>query len=158
MSIRIFLEKCTPCERIPPVAQKTVVTLVDDLDGGEADETVSFGLDGSTYEIDLSSANAGKLRDALATYVGSARRSGRASGAGAAVVAPRVARATTAPRSALGARAGIECQRARAHSRRHRHPVRQGARLTVICRTLFVTTTCPSRPDFARGARSDRSI
>jgi nucleoid-associated protein Lsr2 len=82
MSIRIFLEKCTPSERIPPVAQKTVVTLVDDLDGGEADETVSFGLDGSTYEIDLSSANAGKLRDALATYVGSARRSGRASGAG----------------------------------------------------------------------------
>jgi Lsr2 len=64
------------------VAQKTVVTLVDDLDGGEADETVSFGLDGSTYEIDLSSANAGKLRDALATYVGSARRSSRASGAG----------------------------------------------------------------------------
>jgi hypothetical protein len=65
------------------VAQKTVVTLVDDLDGGEADETVSFGLDGTTYEIDLSSANAGRLRDALATYVGSARRgSGRASGGG----------------------------------------------------------------------------
>jgi Lsr2 len=64
------------------VAQKTVVTLVDDLDGGEADETVSFGLDGTSYEIDLSTSNAGKLRDALATYVGSARRSGRSSGGG----------------------------------------------------------------------------
>jgi Lsr2 len=65
------------------VAQKTVVTLVDDLDGGEADETVSFGLDGSSYEIDLSSSNAEKLRDSLAQYVGSARRSsGRSSGGG----------------------------------------------------------------------------
>jgi hypothetical protein len=65
------------------VAQKTVVTLVDDLDGGEADETVSFGLDGSSYEIDLSSSNAEKLRDSLAAYVGSARRSsGRSSGGG----------------------------------------------------------------------------
>jgi nucleoid-associated protein Lsr2 len=65
------------------VAQKTVVTLVDDLDGGEADETVSFGLDGTSYEIDLSTSNAGKLRNALATYVGSARRSsGRSSGGG----------------------------------------------------------------------------
>ncbi len=43
------------------MAQKTVVTLVDDIDGGEADETVSFGLDGSSYEIDLSSANASKF-------------------------------------------------------------------------------------------------
>jgi Lsr2 len=65
------------------VAQKTVVTLVDDLDGGEADETVSFGLDGTSYDIDLSSSNAAKLRDALARYVGSARRSsGRSSGGG----------------------------------------------------------------------------
>lgn len=65
------------------MAQKTVVTLVDDLDGGEADETVSFGLDGSSYEIDLSSSNADKLRDSLAPYVGSARRSsGRSSGGG----------------------------------------------------------------------------
>jgi hypothetical protein len=65
------------------VAQKTVVTLVDDLDGGEADETVSFGLDGTSYDIDLSSSNASQLRDALAPYVGSARRSsGRSTGGG----------------------------------------------------------------------------
>lgn len=58
------------------MAQKVVVSLVDDLDGGRADETVGFGLDGKSYEIDLSSANAGKLRDALAGFVGSARRAG----------------------------------------------------------------------------------
>ena len=61
------------------MAQKHIVQLIDDIDGGSADETVSFSLDGSAYEIDLSSANAATLRDALATYVGNARRAGRGS-------------------------------------------------------------------------------
>src|SRR5882757_8830596 len=61
------------------MAQKVQVILVDDLDGGEAEESVSFSLDGVTYEIDLSSANAEALRDAIAPWVGHARRiSGRA--------------------------------------------------------------------------------
>jgi nucleoid-associated protein Lsr2 len=60
------------------MAQKVQVLLVDDLDGGEASETVSFAIDGSNYEIDLSSKNADELRDALAKYVGSARKAGRA--------------------------------------------------------------------------------
>jgi hypothetical protein len=59
------------------MAQKTIVQLIDDLDQGTADETVSFGLDGTNYEIDLSKKNAAKLRDALATYVANARRVGR---------------------------------------------------------------------------------
>ncbi|MFC5137624.1 Lsr2 family protein [Actinomycetospora rhizophila] len=58
------------------MAQKVVVSLVDDLDQSEADETVEFGLDGATYEIDLSDANASALRDALADFVAHARRSG----------------------------------------------------------------------------------
>ncbi|GAA4871917.1 histone-like nucleoid-structuring protein Lsr2 [Actinomycetospora straminea] len=58
------------------MAQKVVVSLVDDLDQSEADETVEFGIDGATYEIDLSEANASALRDALADYVAHARRSG----------------------------------------------------------------------------------
>jgi hypothetical protein len=58
------------------MAQKVVVSLVDDLDSSEADETVEFGLDGATYEIDLSEANATTLRDRLADYVAHARRSG----------------------------------------------------------------------------------
>jgi Lsr2 len=61
------------------MAQKTIVQLIDDLDQGAADETVSFGLDGSSYEIDLSSANAAKLRDALAVYIANARRATRSS-------------------------------------------------------------------------------
>lgn len=56
------------------MAQKVQIILEDDLDGGEADETVSFALDGTSYEIDLNDANAQKLRDALATYVGHARK------------------------------------------------------------------------------------
>jgi hypothetical protein len=56
------------------MAQKVNIVLVDDIDGAEADETVSFALDGKDYEIDLTAANAQKLRDAVAPYVGHARR------------------------------------------------------------------------------------
>lgn len=58
------------------MAQKVLVSLVDDLDGSEAEETVEFGLDGVAYQIDLSSENAEELRDALAQYVEHARRAG----------------------------------------------------------------------------------
>lgn len=64
------------------MAQKVQVVLVDDLDQGEADETVSFSLDGVSYEIDLSSGNAAQMRNAFATYVGVARRVGGRSNAG----------------------------------------------------------------------------
>ncbi|HET8605344.1 MAG TPA: Lsr2 family protein [Marmoricola sp.] len=64
------------------MAQKVNIVLVDDIDGNDADETVSFALDGKEYEIDLNSTNAQKLRDALAPYVGHARRAtgGRSNG------------------------------------------------------------------------------
>jgi hypothetical protein len=58
------------------VAQKTVLELVDDIDGGPADETVAFALDGVEFVIDLSAENAARLRDTLAEYVGHARRIG----------------------------------------------------------------------------------
>lgn len=73
------------------MAQKTIVTLVDDLTGEEAEDitTVEFALDGVTYEIDLDDKNSARLRDALAEYVAAARRTGgrrsngrRRSGAG----------------------------------------------------------------------------
>ena len=68
------------------MAQRVHVVLVDDLDGGDATETVSFGLDGVDYEIDLSDKHAGELREALALYIGHARRTGgrRRTGAKAA--------------------------------------------------------------------------
>jgi hypothetical protein len=56
------------------MAQKVHVVLVDDLDGGPADETVTFGLDGVGYEVDLSTANADRLREFLAPYVAGGRR------------------------------------------------------------------------------------
>ena len=56
------------------MAQKVTIVLVDDIDGGEASQTVTFGLDGTTYEIDLNDDNAAKLRDAIAPYVGHARK------------------------------------------------------------------------------------
>jgi len=59
------------------MAQKVQVVLVDDLNGSSADETVTFALDGVSYEIDLSTANAGRMREAFAPYVGHARKSAR---------------------------------------------------------------------------------
>jgi hypothetical protein len=64
------------------MAQKVQVVLVDDLDGGPADETVSFALDGTHYEIDLSAANAAALRNSVARFVAHARKAGRAGPAG----------------------------------------------------------------------------
>ncbi|WP_445402059.1 histone-like nucleoid-structuring protein Lsr2 [Streptomyces sp. LE64] len=58
------------------MAQKVQVLLVDDLDGVEADETVTFALDGKTYEIDLTTDNADKLRGLLEPYVKGGRRTG----------------------------------------------------------------------------------
>jgi len=73
------------------MAQKVTVSLVDDLSGSQADETVSFGLDGKTYEIDLSSKNAEKLREALADYVAAARKPSGGRRAAAATAARRPA-------------------------------------------------------------------
>ena len=59
------------------MATKIAVTLVDDLDGGPADETVRFGLGASEYEIDLSKKNAKAFRTGLGPFVEHARRAGR---------------------------------------------------------------------------------
>ncbi len=62
------------------MAQKIHIILTDDLDGSDAEETVSFALDGVSYEIDLNTKNAAALRDSLATYIahGRKQRSARA--------------------------------------------------------------------------------
>ncbi|MHA7146545.1 histone-like nucleoid-structuring protein Lsr2 [Arthrobacter sp. TmT3-37] len=56
------------------MAQRVQVQLVDDFNGEEAQETVRFGLDGSEYEIDLTTENASELRSALSQYVDVARK------------------------------------------------------------------------------------
>lgn len=70
------------------MAKQIIHKLVDDLDGGDADETVKFALDGVQYEIDLSDKNAEKLRDLFAPYVAAGSKVGR----GGVVVGGRAAR------------------------------------------------------------------
>src|ERR1044072_2638588 len=64
------------------MAKQVITLLTDDLDGGEADRTIEFGLDGVNYTIDLSEKNAGKLRKALEPYLTVAAKAGRTGGGG----------------------------------------------------------------------------
>jgi len=61
------------------VAQKITTLFIDDIDGGEADGTVRFALDGTDYEIDLNAKHSEELRSALGKYVSHARKVGGAS-------------------------------------------------------------------------------
>jgi hypothetical protein len=102
------------------MARQTIVQLIDDLDNGKADETVTFGLDGVNYEIDLSAKNAAKLRDALANYVANARRSGRAA-------SPRTGGSGRRGRGARGDRE--QTQAIRAWARRNGYKVGEKGRI-----------------------------
>ncbi|HEY0934835.1 MAG TPA: Lsr2 family protein [Trebonia sp.] len=69
------------------MAQKITTLFIDDIDGGAAEGTVRFALDGTDYEIDLNSKHSEELRSALGQYVsharkvgGTARRVGRTAG------------------------------------------------------------------------------
>jgi Lsr2 len=59
------------------MAKQVITVLTDDLDGGDADRTIEFGLDGVNYSIDLSDKNVGKLRKTLEPYLSVAARAGR---------------------------------------------------------------------------------
>jgi hypothetical protein len=81
------------------MAKRTIVHLEDDLTGGDADESLSFGLDGKLFEIDLNADNARQLREALAPYIAAGRvsrgvrGSGRGSGGSSGDVDPATIRA-----------------------------------------------------------------
>ena len=64
------------------MAQKVQVLLVDDIDGGTAEETVTFALDGVSYEIDLTADHAAELRESFSRWVGHARKTGSGSRGG----------------------------------------------------------------------------
>jgi hypothetical protein len=59
------------------MAQKVTVTMTDDMDGTKADETVTFRIDGASYEIDLSKKNAAALRKVFSSYIEHARKAPR---------------------------------------------------------------------------------
>nr|NLI50315.1 Lsr2 family protein [Propionibacterium sp.] len=89
------------------MAQRVNIVLTDDLDGSDASETVTFALDGHTYEIDLSAENAERLRDALRPFVAAGRKiSGRA----AAPARPTGRRRAAASGSATDIRAWAQEQ------------------------------------------------
>ncbi|HEU0102573.1 MAG TPA: Lsr2 family protein [Mycobacteriales bacterium] len=108
------------------MAQKVEVLLVCDLhdDDVEGAETVTFGLDGSGYEIDVCAEHAAGLRDALAPYVGAGRRAGRS--------APAQRTGRSGARSSNGAGAGAAKERTqdiREWARAHGHQVNERGRL-----------------------------
>ena len=80
------------------MAQKTVVTFLDDLDGeSEAEGTVPFTLDGVEYEIDLTKENAEDLREIFAPYIAAGRRTG-----GRRASSPARSRSTSSSTSSSG--------------------------------------------------------
>jgi hypothetical protein len=109
------------------MAQKVQVLLVCDLhdDEVEGSETLAFGLDGSTYEIDVCDQHAAELRDAFAPYVGAARRAGRAA-------APSGGRRGGRAGGRSGARSGRErTQEMREWARKNGHQVSERGRLSA---------------------------
>ncbi len=113
------------------MAQKVQVVLIDDLEGGDAAETVTFGLDGVTYEIDLNEANAAKLRDALAVWVGNARKvTGRGSRSGGASSG---ARAGSGRRSA----SGEDTAAIREWAKSNGHQVSERGRISAAVREAY---------------------
>lgn len=73
------------------MARRTTITLIDDLDGGTADEQIEFAVDGRRYLIDLSTANSAALRGLLEPYVAAARRAPTRRTAGTGTVLGRSA-------------------------------------------------------------------
>lgn len=109
------------------MAQKTIITLEDDLDGTEADETVTFALDGTTYEIDLNVANADSLRGVLYDYTVQARKVGKGRGG----------RKTTGSRSSRAPVSGASAAEIRAWGRDNGFDVPERGRIPAEVRTAF---------------------
>lgn len=80
------------------MAKKTVISLIDDIDGSEAAETILFSVNGTNYEIDLSSSNSKAFHKALKPYLDAGRRAATRAGrrASSAGTNPREIRAWAA--------------------------------------------------------------
>ncbi|MBY8888722.1 Lsr2 family protein [Streptomyces sp. PTM05] len=109
------------------MAQKVQVLLVDDITGGEADETVTFALDGATYEIDLTTENADKLRGLLADYVDAGRKTGGRASRGRA----------RASRAAGGSGSGPDTAKIRAWAKENGYEVNDRGRVPATIREAY---------------------
>ena len=113
------------------MSQQMTVRFVDDLDGSEASGTVDFGLDGRRYEIDLSEANATRLREALAPFVGAARTAGGRRSAGRSSERGRGTRQSVAALPSTPARSSREeTATIRQWARDHGHQVSDRGRIS----------------------------
>lgn len=112
------------------MAQRTIVQLIDDLDGTASDsvETVSFGLDGVSYEIDLGTDNASRLRDDLAAFIDAARRTGGRARRGVS---------TAAARTNAAGRSREQTQAIREWANRNGHPVSDRGRIPAAVIEAF---------------------
>lgn len=88
------------------MAQRVTTTVTDDIDGSKNAETVTFGLDGAQYEIDLAKKNASALRKAMGEFVSAARTIDSANGQSDKF--PRRRRARGAGKSAGGAKSDVK--------------------------------------------------
>ncbi|GGG60649.1 Lsr2 family protein [Kocuria dechangensis] len=113
------------------MAQNVIIELEDDLDGGSADETLTFALDGREYEIDLSDTNAQMLREALRPYAAA----GHKATAGTGVRRKRTTGTTSS---------SSETARIRAWATEHGHPVSDRGRIHQHIRDAYYAAT--SRP------------
>jgi hypothetical protein len=100
------------------MAQKVQVMLVDDLDGSAADETVTFGLDGAKFEIDLTAAHAAELRSALAPWI-------------------RAGRKTSSRTASRGRSSGGDVSKIRAWAKSHGYQVSERGRIPANIRDAY---------------------
>ncbi|MFI5802986.1 Lsr2 family protein [Streptomyces sp. NPDC051561] len=109
------------------MAQKVEILLIDDIDGGEANETVTFSLDGKAFEIDLTTANAEKLRGLLDPYTKNGRRTGGKQ------VASRVTRGSS--KASTGG--GSDTAAIRQWAKKHGHNVNERGRIPAAIQEAY---------------------
>jgi hypothetical protein len=111
------------------MAQRVIREFIDDIDGSEAERTFTFAVDGTAYEIDLSTQNIKEFHEAVAGFVESARKV-KAGGAG------RRVRMTSASASASG-RSREQTQAVREWARQQGHSINDRGRIPVSIQQAF---------------------
>ena len=121
------------------MAQKVQVLLVDDIDGGTAEETVTFALDGVSYEIDLTAEHAAELRESFSRWVGHGRKVGSGSGSGSGRGSGRQNRAAAgggASRRSASSSSG-DATAIREWARENGHEVSERGRISAEVRKAY---------------------
>ena len=119
------------------MAQKVQVLLVDDIDGGTAEETVTFALDGVSYEIDLTADHAAELRESFSRWVGHARKTGSGSRGGSRQQRGGSSSSSSSRRSGSGASSSGDATAIREWARENGYEVSERGRISAEIRTAY---------------------